>query len=281
MIKDLKNLAPGEETNLNFFIQIIDRVHLIGLGSLGLEPANAPINLKQLHSWIKRDLNMLLPATFSDSGIFKEFVKQYFGLLRTANQGQKITIFDIELSEGEEDILTTSDLRVLRDIIVVKRVQLKDAMVITVQTAQHIMRLRQHFFEPLFNEFSNKDLTGTLGVATTFYQALLHLGRCHTYLGGVDAKKRHEISQEITHISKMLVSTIKTFKPLQNVYLTKFVQVCLDYGLEQFLPAVLRRNGKQHLLTVHYTLKNIFDLVLVLEPGNVRSNHLIHAKIRN
>ena len=79
----------------------------------------------------------------------------------------------------------------------------------------------------------------------------------------------------------MLVSTIKQFKPLKNVYITKFVQVCLDYGLEQFLPAVLRRNGKQHMLMVHHTLKNIYDLVHVLEPGNLKANHLIHAKIKN
>ena len=104
-------------------------------------------------------------------------------------------MFDIE-DDGEvqEPILVTGDLYILKEIFILKKVRLQDALVITVQTAQHVIRLRQNLFEPLFNEFSDKDLVGTLGVTTTFYQAMLHLARCHTYLGGLNAQARQQIS---------------------------------------------------------------------------------------
>ena len=57
-VKDLKKLEEEEEVRLEFFSQILDRVHLIGLGSLGLEQSNTPLSFRQLHNWIKRELNL-------------------------------------------------------------------------------------------------------------------------------------------------------------------------------------------------------------------------------
>ena len=54
-------------------------------------------------------------------------------------------------------------------------------MIITVQTAQHITRLQQSYYEPLFNEFADRDTYGSLSITGTLYQSLLHLARCHNY----------------------------------------------------------------------------------------------------
>ena len=70
----------------------------------------------------------------------------------------------------------------------------------------------------------------------------------------------------------MLVTTLKQFKTLKSVNLSKFVSVCMDLNLLQFLPSALRRLGKQHMLVPHYGIKNIQDLIFIIEPGNTMHN---------
>ena len=111
--QDLKHSSAAEVESLGFFGLIVNRVHVIGLGSLAHAQHGASIGLKQLYQWIKREMNIPIPARFRDTAEFHEFVEErLIGLRSAAVAG--VTMFD-EGSDnaGEEGTggLTMNELR--------------------------------------------------------------------------------------------------------------------------------------------------------------------------
>lgn len=70
---------------------------------------------------------------------------------------------------GYRSTLNKRDLESLKHIVIFNKVPLRKALIGAVAAAYSLIRIRQSYFEPIFNRYADHITTGSLNLEGTFY----------------------------------------------------------------------------------------------------------------
>ena len=96
----------------------------------------------------------------------------------SVNIDDKVEQVDEEIDQSTHKFsITKKDLETLKHVVIVNKVPLRKALFAAVQAAYSLIRIRQSYFEPIFNKYADRLTTGSLNLEGSFYQSLLFVAK--------------------------------------------------------------------------------------------------------
>ena len=75
-----------------------------------------------------------------------------------------------------------------------------------------------------------------------------------------------------------IVNNLKKVKPLKNISLAKFTNLCLELDLLEYLPQALKRLGRNNMMKLPEPLLRCSDALLDIRSDKKLTNKKLHAK---
>jgi len=157
--------------------------------------------------------------------------------------------------------LTKKDLQSLEHIVIHKKVPLRKALMTAVATAYSLIRIKQSFFEPIFNRYADRLTIGSLNLEGTFYQSLLFVAKSNISNIFLDNLSQNTATLQINERARNLITNLKKIKAIQQISLPKFTNICLELDLLEYVPATLKRLGRSQLLRLPSAMHRCSDLL--------------------
>lgn len=173
---------------------------------------------------------------------------------------------------GHRNKLSKMDLESLQHIIITKKLPLRKALLTAVHTAYSLIRIRQSFFEPVFNRYADRATFGTLNLEGTFYQSLLFIAKSNMSNIFLDNLSQNTQTMQITDRARYLVSALKKVKKVKHISLAKFTNVCLELDLLEYIPATLKRLGKGSTLKLPACMYKCSESLQEINPVFAKNN---------
>jgi len=141
-----------------------------------------------------------------------------------------------------------------------------------VQAAQNVVRIRQSYFEPIFNRYADRLTVGSLNLEGTFYQSLLFVAKSNISNIFLDNLSQNTATLQINERARMLINNLRKMKKLKQISLPKFTNICLELDLLEYVPATLKRLGKSSMLKLPDAMYACSECLQEINPAFPKSN---------
>lgn len=174
--------------------------------------------------------------------------------------------------------LKKSDIESLQHVVITQKLPLRKALFTAIHTAYSLIRIRQSYFEPVFNRYADKQTYGYLNLEGSFYQSLLFIASSNISNLYLDSASQQTASMQMNERARELVNQLKKVKKLQFVSLPKYTNLCLNLDLLEFIPATLKRLGKGALLKLPKSMLKFSEALQEINPSFAKNNQLLHHR---